>query len=595
MITLTMVDKNSVAITAHYAYKNRIKGIPTAHWDYYKKAYVADISALPIIEMLFNDEIYYKTPKWRLHGEKKPKDIIYYNHEITVPEMKLEPYEYQSVGIKFMVDRILDMGFCLNGDAVGLGKTLEAIGTILWFREHQNAKKFLVICKKSLKYQWASEIEKFSKDDLNIFVAGDTPKKRQIAYDGIAEAEEGILITNYHNFLRDTDQIAKSNYDAIVIDEVHTLKAKKGKMNNNICTVTQGKKVILLSGTPVMSKPEDIFGIVQLATPNYFGTYKNFERNFLVTQPSMYGYHMKEVIGVHNINELQELIGRFMIRRTSDDVSLQLPEINCNGLGEDVLCEMDSTQEKMNEYISQLKAEIDEKKQKLLDKYNLDLKKGNIPEEIKEKIDDINEKSKQYIYVMQFIADDPTNFKGIKGTNPLRRELTSMVPKTYTMSNKVERTIDIVEEIICSGEKVLIFSHFATPARELAKMIQEKLKCDVVMYTGSENDAQREKSINAFVKGDCPVLIGTEAAAEGLNLQVTRYLINFEIADTYAQHTQRIGRLRRIGSSYSHLSVFNMVTEDSFDKIKLEKIKRDRNLAEALVDDAAVRVAEDRK
>lgn len=589
MVTVTLIHNGrDLSLKAHYEYRHRMHKIG-AVWDYTNKVYTVPKDDLYLVEAEFSGEIYYKTPRYKITGEPKPEQHFDFVHDITVPKLKLKPYEYQNTGIKFMVDRILEMGFCLNGDSVGLGKTVESVGTMLWFKK-RGAKKFLVICKKSLKYQWASEIKKFSDMD-NIFVAGDTPKKRKDAYDGIKGAKEGILITNYHNYLSDTKEIAKTDFDLVVIDEVHSIKSSKSKMHKNIMNVTLGRNVAMLSGTPVMSKPEDIFGIVELVDPEYFGSYKEFKRNFLITQPSMYGYHMEEVIGIKNLPYLQELIGKFMIRRTTDDVSLELPEISGGGIGEDIICEADSTQEKMLEYITGLKEEIEERKKRLLDKNKVDLK-GDIPPDVREAIDEINEKSKQYIHVLQFISDDPSIFPRLKATSHLRKELIAMVPKNYSMSNKMEKTVDMVEEIVSSGEKVLIFSHFATPAVRLAREIADKLKCEVSMYTGSENDSQREKSIDGFVNGDVPVMIGTEAAAEGLNLQVARYLINFEMADTYAQHTQRIGRLRRIGSEYSHITVFNMVTEDSFDKTKLEKIKRDRNLAGALVEDAATRIGE---
>ena len=93
---------------------------------------------------------------------------------------------------------------------------------------------------------------------------------------------------------------------------------------------------------------------------------------------------------------------------------------------------------------------------------------------------------------------------------------------------------------------------------------------------------QRELDvINA--EGDVNVLIGTEACAEGLNLQVAGYLINYEQSETYAQRNQRIGRIRRIGSSYNELKVYDMITENSFDEIRYNKLLRDKDVSDALL------------
>ena len=146
----------------HYAYRGRCHSVPGAEFDQRRKAWIAPIESLPSVLMLFPGELYFKTPLWKLLGKDEPDkgEFPCLGPEPDLPELMLKPYDYQADGIRFMIDRLNNVGFCLNGDAVGLGKTLESIGTMKWFVENRGARKILIICKKSIKTQWASEIRR---------------------------------------------------------------------------------------------------------------------------------------------------------------------------------------------------------------------------------------------------------------------------------------------------------------------------------------------------------------------------------------------------------------------------------------------------
>ena len=534
-----------------------------AYFDYRTKCWIAPKDSLGYIQYEFDDEIYYQTPQWKMEGRPEPPKISirFFRKPKEVPELNLEPYEYQKKGIQFGIDRIEKLGFCMIGDQVGLGKSLQAAGIMKWYKQNYHINKILIICKKSIKYQWAKELERYT-GWTRIFVTGDTPKKRKAAYD--AAAAGGILITNYHNFLHDTELIKNIGFDLCVVDEAHCVKGKDTKMNKYIGSVIKGRRTILMTGTPIMSKPDDIFGIVHMASPNFFKTYKEFEERFLVIENGIYG---RQIVGAKNLSELQRKINLFLIRRTSADVKLELPEILPPIR---LISEADETQIKIMEYINSEKEALDMEK---------DL--SDTSEEGQKKLDILNEKSKMYIAASQFAADDPALFR-LGRKSKLKSKIAELVPKNYTISCKTEATLDLVQEIIENEEKVIIFCLYATSAFMLKDLIEKKLKEDVVMYTGRENDEQRKKSYDSFL-GDVNILIGTEACAEGLNLQVAGYLINYEQSETYAQRNQRIGRIRRIGSKYDELKVYDMITSGSFDEVRYKKLIRDRNITDALI------------
>ena len=577
-------------LRAHYNYSARLRAIPGASFNYDLKAWVCPVESLPLVKAYFPGEIYFKTPENKITGLVTTPELhprLSYGDLYDLPTLAhATPFPYQEDGAKFMISRLDQYGFCLNSDAVGLGKTLQTILTIRYYMAHKQAKKVIVICKKSLKTQWRDEIYKFTgetEDTLPIYVTQDTKKKREKAYQAAKDAESCVLITNYQNFLNDGEMISAIKFDICAIDEAHELKTPDGKMHIAIRKFLCGEAVgshtptILLTGTPLMSKPQDVFGVIELGTDRYFGTYKEFADRYLVTTFSIYG---EQVIGAHHLDELREKIAEVMIRRTADDIEIELPTVLPPI---DRICPLDGVQKKMLAYIKEEKEALDAEKAEVLDRGKT--ARGEIREEAKAKIEEINQKSKMYLAAQQFVADDPRLFLQNESKVRALKVIKGMVPAKYVMSAKQEATLDLIKEIVDSGEKVIVFCHFATPAFLLKQDLEKLFGIKAVMYTGRESDKQREESIRCFkTLEEYPVLIGTEAMAEGLNLQVCSYMIHYEQADTFAKREQRIGRIRRPGSKAKYLRVYDMYTEQSFDLVKKHKLLRDKELSAALLD-----------
>ena len=575
MLVITQLIDKRLAIKCDYYYKDRIKKIPTATFDCNLKQWIICDFMLGMLEQEFKGELVYKTPRWVILNQPMPdmaKMYEIHDKTIEVPALAYIPYDYQNYGIRFMIDKINEEGFVLNADDVGLGKTIQSIGVIKWFIEHKGIKKILIICKKSIKKQWIDEIKKFAPDILETFVTFKTEElanKRKKAYKNFDQSDCGILITNYHNFLNDTELIKETNPDFIIIDEVHSVKARKGKLNSNISKVCKGKPTIFLTGTPIMSKPEDIFGIVQICNTKYFGTWKSFSERYITIANTNYGM---KVVGAKNLDELRELVQNIIIRRTEFEVSIQLPKTNIIPR----YCEMDDTQRTLLKAIEEQSLYLQQKKESLL--------VGNIvPPFRQEEYDRLEAQQKGLISAKQAVATDPRMFLRSR-SKAMQTKFAPFVPATYKMSNKTENVLDIVQDVLASDSKVIIFSKFRTSAELIGKDIQDNLKANVLFYTGSENDEQREIAIDLFKNSiNYNILVGTEAMAEGLNLQVAKYVINLDQPDTLAIKIQRIGRARRAGSQFDSVIVYDMITEGSKDEERLENIKKNENLTDALV------------
>lgn len=586
MLTITQLPDGRLSIKSDYFYRRRIKELPTATFDPNTKEWTIASCVLGTLEAKFAGELVFKTPRWVILNQPMPDMSKMYqisDKSIQVPKLKLKPYDYQDFGIRFMIDKLNKYNFVILADDVGLGKTLQSIGAIKWYMENKGVKKILIVCKKSIKKQWKDELRKFT--DLlsmpNFFATytGSTPTQRKKAYKRFQDADSGVLITNYHTFLNDTPAIQTMQIDFVVIDEVHSVKARTGKLNNNIGTVVKGKPTIFLTGTPVMSKPEDIFGIVQMSNPSYFGPYNKFRERYIVTDVD-FQYGLR-IVGAKNLDELRSKVQDIVIRRTEYEVSVQLPSV----ILQKKECDMDSTQENIICKIQKKQDEIGDSLQKLNEEES---RPHSDKIKIREKIATIEASAKGLIAARQAAATDPRLFL-TSNSKMMRETYGVMLPASYKMSNKTMAILETVEDIVTNGDKVILFTKFRTCAQMIANDIQKNLKEQTLLYTGAENEDQRDAAIDLFRNTvNYNILIGTEAMAEGLNLQVAKYVINIDQPDTLAIKTQRIGRARRVGSQFNNVIVYDMITMStnkarSKDEERLENIQNNQNLTDALV------------
>jgi len=578
MLVITQLQDKRLAVKCDYFYRSRICKIPTAYFNHTLKQWILESYMLGTLEKEFEGELVYKTPRWVILNEPMPDMSKMYeitDKSIKCPSLKLQPYDYQDYGIRFMIDKLLKHNMVLNSDSVGLGKTICTIGTLKWFIENKGYSKILIICKKSIKRQWKNEFNKFTdlEKTFNIVYTEESLAKRKKAYDTFDNSTNGILITNYHNFLNDTDLIKSLDYDIVVIDEVHSVKARTGKLNNNIASAVQGKPVIFLTGTPIMSKPEDIFGIIQIADPNYFGKWKDFSKEYLVYGMTNFGM---KLVGAKNLNKLRQKVQDILIRRTEYEVSIKLPKIR--NVRKD--CNMDNVQFKILQMISEDTMEIQHQMN------NLKGPDGKIKNQ--QMYDMLEGRSKGLIAARQAACTDPRMFL-YSNSKMMRDKYGAEVPKSYKSSDKMESILDLVEDITQEGSKVIIFSKFRTSACLAAQDINDNLKVPVLMYTGTENQETRDDNIALFEQSvDHNVLIGTDAMAEGLNLQIAKYIINIDQPDTYAIKDQRSGRIRRVGSKFNNVIMYDMITNSlanakSKDEERLDNIEKNKDVSDALV------------
>ena len=574
VVELTNSTHFTVKCQYHDDYIRRLHQIQTATFNRALKKWMIHRSEFLRFESIFQGEIVYKTPRWVILNEPMPDMSKMYQLSQTyeLPASKLQPYDYQRYGIQFMIDKLYERGFVINADGVGLGKTIMSILTIAYMVEHERLDKVLILCKKSIKRQWIKEIQKFSylDESFEMFSVEGTKKQREKIYQQFKKEPKGILVMNYQLVPFDLESLKDLGFQLVVIDEAHCIKARTGKINGAIKKITQkADYVLFLTGTPIMSRPDDLYGIIQLARSDFFPKWKEFEKHYIFKEFNG-SYH--RVIGYRHLDELRNLVQSILIQRTEFEVSIDLPET----VYHQVDCEWDSVQERLKNALDKRKQQLGAQLQKLSDSNEL------LPFQEEQKAR-LEASIKGLISAYQMIANDPRLFHYSR-SQAFRNDFGGLVPESYEGSSKTQQTLDVISEIVEAGQKVIIFSQYETCIQFLANEIQEKLKLPVLQYTGQVCDEDRERHVELFMEDDdYPILAGTNAMAEGINLMRANHVLNYEQPDTPAIKIQRGGRARRASSTFKSVFIHDMITEQSKDVEKLENLNKIMGLVDGVV------------
>ncbi|MGN1265765.1 MAG: DEAD/DEAH box helicase, partial [Muribaculaceae bacterium] len=218
-------------------------------------------------------------------------------------------FPYQKEGVKFAFAK----GRVLIADEMGLGKTVQAIGTAELLRSHRLAESVLVVCPTSLKYQWKSEIERFTGADV-LILEGEATKRARMYGESAT-----YKIVSYHSMANDVRYLGRISADMVIMDEVQRLK------NWNTIIAAAARRIdsryaVALSGTPLENKLEEFYSVMELVDQYCLGPYYEFRSKCIITDGT------SKVIGYKNLNSVGKQASQRLIRRRKADVALQLPE-----------------------------------------------------------------------------------------------------------------------------------------------------------------------------------------------------------------------------------------------------------------------------
>ena len=427
-------------------------------------------------------------------------------------------FDFQKKGAMFLKE----MPGVLLGDVPGLGKTIQTIAAT----DHE--EQILIFCPASLKYSWAEEIKKWVKDAKVLVVDGN--KKKRIEqwmhalngyYIGSQRVIPKFVIANYELLLHDYAYIDRRIWPVIVCDEATRISNPDAR-TTKLLKLLKCKKKIALTGTPVSNTPDDIYSLIDWIAPGYLGTFSQFRKKYCIFDYDPELAFGTRVTGYRNMNELSEKIGRFMLRRTKEEVFDDFPKKTT----EDIKFEMSPEEKKLYENIKELIWH---------ELHSLKINKMTI---------------------------------GIMPVKMLRLKQCTNHPELLqdeknTPSTKLQVLKDLLSPILASGEKVIIFTQFSEMAKILYRELEGYPKYLIYGEVLSQDRMEIVNEFNAEQKGS--IMIMTEAGAYGLNLQTASYVIHYDLPWSVAKYTQRSDRAHRIGQKKA-VTIYNLIAKNTIDQ-----------------------------
>lgn len=443
--------------------------------------------------------------------------------------LKTKLYPYQKEGIRFAFEK----GRSIIADEMGLGKTVQAIGAAELLRKAGLVSSVLIICPTSLKYQWLKEIERFTESSA-VVIEGDPTKRAQMY-----KRDAFYKIVSYHAMNRDVRIKGEMFAECIIMDEVQRLKNWNTQIARSARHIHSDYSIVL-SGTPLENKLEDLYSVMQLVDQYCLGPFYKFIEETTVRDDT------GKVLSYRNLNKVSEKIRSRLIRRRKADVSIQMPRRTDKLL----FVPMTPQQKEMHD-------------------------------EWKTSVAQIVFKWKR----MHFLSETDRR-RLLLLLNQMRMvcDSTFILDQKTRYDTKVEETMNILNDLFESGdEKVVIFSQW----ERMTRLIAAELENAGVRYSslnGTVPSEKRKKLCDDFQEDpDCRVFISTDAGSTGLNLQAASLVINLDLPWNPAVLEQRIARIYRIGQKRS-IQVINMVSKDSFEERMLATLDFKSSLFEGIFD-----------
>jgi SWI/SNF-related matrix-associated actin-dependent regulator 1 of chromatin subfamily A len=436
-----------------------------------------------------------------IHDFWVPKAAVIKDYKENVVEVDYSKYEKRPPlsHQKEAIEKLLKNDKFILADDMGLGKTTSTVIASL----ESGSKRILIICPASLKLNWEREIRNYT--DRSVYIC-----------EGKKYEDADFIITNYDilkNFHDPKDKenslILKTNFDLVVIDEAHYVSNAQAQRTKIIMDLTKDiKRLWLLTGTPMTSRPMNYYNILKLIDSPVSQNWMAYAIRYCN------GYQFRvgnkkvwNVTGASNLEELRERTSRQILRRLKTDV-LDLPE------------------KIMTPVYLRLKSRLYEGLMgEYYDWYN------NRQEESKS----LSVQFTKLMKVRQVIAEE-----------------------------KIATTIELAENIIEQGKKVIIFSNFTDPLKKIHEHFGKKS----VYLDGSTTKPARQDAVDKFQESDkIQVFCGNmKAAGVGLTLTAAEAVIMNDLSFVPADHAQAEDRAYRYGQK-NNVSVFYPLFENTIEGI----------------------------
>ena len=481
-------------------------------------------------------------------------------------------YAHQIDFLKYAKNRE-GKGFIL-ADEQGLGKTLEVMNYALYMRKIYGYRHCLIVtCVNSAKYSWQADIETHTNGTEQAYILG-TRRKRNGGFryntDGTDKVEDlrtghmygdisalklpYFLITNieslrtksgkHYTLVEEIINMAEhSELQMIAMDEVHknmSPKSTQGKLVLEIKKQTHNAiEWIPMTGTPIVNKPTDVFTPLKLVNGHSIKSFWQWSQQFCIFG----GYGGHEIMAYKNIPFLKEMLQKNMLRRRKQDVLDLPPKIYFTEY-------VENTHIQQHLYNS-IEADMWEHRDAILEAMNP--------------------------------LTEMLRLRQVNGSPELVDENISIDDDYIHKNAKLARLLEIVDEIIERGEKVVIFSNWVGALKSVYKFISKKYK--TACFTGTMSEEERQKHKRVFINNpNYKVMIGTIGAL-GVNhtLTVANNVIFLDEPWTPSDKVQAEDRCHRISATVP-VNIYTLLSKGTIDETVHKIVYDKQDISNFIVD-----------
>jgi SWI/SNF-related matrix-associated actin-dependent regulator 1 of chromatin subfamily A len=433
-------------------------------------------------------------------------------------------------------------GRALIADEMGLGKTATALG---WLFRHPEFRPALIVCPATIKLQWARETTRWL----------DIPGEEIEVMKGTKSAPltKDIVICNYDILSRRLEDLHRHGFRIIILDESHYIKeerSKRSKMVKLLCDQPSVKSVLALTGTPVLSRPKELWHQVRCIQPQMFPNPYRFYMRYcdphkvhtVWDQQKQKRNTAWDFSGASNLDELDRVLrDNVMIRRNKSEVLGELPSL------ETVTVPFEVNLSGYRKIRKEVHQKLVEKREELRRQRN--------------QINQLDENARETAIAGRAEANSTQKLYGY-----LIQEITKL--KKEAAVAKLGMATDWILDFVQSGEKLLIYTHHHDLTDALYKALSDKGLALPWPLDGRTPQPQRQKVIDQFGLGTYDVLIcGLKAMGMGVDgLQHgASHLAFLEFGWTPGEHAQAAARLHRQGQE-KPVTAYYLMAADTLDE-----------------------------
>lgn len=472
----------------------------------------------------------------RLQGEELAT-LDDFEELLAVDVSNVDRMPHQEAVARHALSRL--RGRAVLADEVGLGKTIEAGLAMKELALRGLAKRILILCPAPLRDQWREEMH--SKFDLAF----------EVAYGGPQIKQQDMLILSLTLARSNIAKLSKTPWDIVVVDEAHRAAGGGAVKTRDLITslTTACRYAFFLTATPVQNDLLELYRLVELLRPGTFESVNAFKRQFMVS------YDPRTP---NDPAALRRLISSVMIRTTRAQAGVD----RVVRKAVDVPIDLGPRERELYALSTDLLRNV---------------------------MQDSGDTMRRRSLALRLTAS-PFSM----GTTALRMAERHPDPKVRSVLGEIghlamdikesareNKALELTKGWLRDHGRVLIFTqHTDTVTGLLRRMEAEGIKAR--SFHGSMSPGERAKTIAAFRSGDAPVMISTDAGAEGQNLQFCNCVLNFDLPWNPMRIEQRIGRVDRLTQPKDEVFVANLYARGTIDESVYQLLAKKLRMFELL-------------